>query len=235
MTREAEDADGECALLREQAIEVERVPCIACVARHWPVWSSPTAMSVTFLTSRRAARGYLAQGERGGLVAAMAPATTAELAAGGVKAGFEGRGGAASMAEALVTAWIARGKPSWHVRYPTSDVALKSKEQSQAMTTLSRIGAVQRETVYDTQVPPGLGEALRAPVSQPWSACFHSPSAVAAFLAEVPDTAQPPTHVVCFGRSTQAEWNQKRRERWPQALLSASIVETIVSLEESSP
>lgn len=188
-----------------------------------------------FLTSRRAARQYLAQAERDGLVAAMAPATSSELAANGVRADLEGRGGAASLAEVLMTAWVARGKPRWDVRYPTSDVGLAAKEQGQAMATLSRIGHVQRETVYDTLVPAGLGEALRVPLSEPWSACFHSPSAVAAFLAQAPVTALSPAHVVCFGRSTQAEWNQKRRERWPEALLSSSIVETIVSLEEPSP
>ena len=235
MTREEEDSAKESAELRRRNIPVQLVPCIECVDRPWPRWQNAAGTPLTFLTSKRAARRYLAQGERLGLVAAVAPSTSEHLEANGVSADIVARGGSVPLAEAVLATWEARGKPAWHVRYPTSDVALETKEQTLALAILGRLGPVQREVVYATQAPEGLRGALAEPLSAPWSVSFYSPSAVLAFLAEAPPSAREPTHVVCFGRSTQTTWNQKRREGWPSALLSSSVVETIVALEESPP
>lgn len=230
LTREEEDAANDCAELRSRGLEAEIVPCIECVDRPWPLWRPARGVPVVFLTSRRAARRYLAQPERLELVAAMAPVTSAYLGEREVVAAIVAKGGAVPLAEAVVSAWEAQGHPQWHVRYPTSDVALQTKEQALAMQALGLVGPVQREVVYETRTPAGLGQRLADALLVPYGVSFHSSSAVAAFLAEAPARARIPTRVVCFGRSTLAEWNQRRKERWPTAELSTSIVDTIISL-----
>lgn len=233
LTREEESALRDCAEVRARGVEAQVLPCIEFVDRAWPRWSPAPGTPVVFLTSRRAAQRYLEHLDAGELVAAVVPATKAVLDERGVPVEVGARGGAVPLAEALVAAWEAQGCPAWHVRYPTSDVALTAKEQALAMTVLARVGPVQREVVYETRTPAALASSLRARQGEAWSGCFHSPSAVRAFLSEAPSAMTRPTHVVCFGRSTQAEWNQHRRTSWPEAVLSSSIVETIVSLEES--
>jgi uroporphyrinogen-III synthase len=235
LTREKDDAANDCAELLRLGVQVESVPCVELVSQPWPRWRKESGTRITFLTSRRAARCYLEQPERIGLVAAVAPATSASLEASRIAVEMSARGGAVALAEAVLARWEERGRPPWHIVYPTSDVALEAKEQTLALSILSRVGPVQREAVYANRVPAGLAAALETSLAGRWSACFHSPSAVRALLAEAPPGATVPAHVVCFGRSTLDAWNQGRRASWPPAVLSSSIVETITRLEEPPP
>jgi hypothetical protein len=97
---------------------------------------------------------------------------------------------------------------------------------------LGHVGPVQRVAVYRTRVPPGLAATLHHLVRAPWSATFSSPSAVGAFMASAPADAVPPVHVLCLGRSTHLAWEARRRPGWSEALVTSSLLDTVVSLEE---
>jgi uroporphyrinogen-III synthase len=233
LTRELSDAKREQALLRTRGVDASVVPCIAFVERPWPRWRGEPGRSVTLLTSRRAAGRYVAQQEsRTSMVAALAPSTTALLSEHGVQVDVAARGGVIVLAEAIAQAWRALGRPRWHFRYPTSDAGLEREEQAQAVAVLSELGPVERQVVYETRAADGLPESLSEVLLAQWAACFSSPSAVDAFLGAVPSGAAPPAHAVCFGRSTAQRWNARRPPAWREAVLTPSVVDTVVSLEE---
>jgi uroporphyrinogen-III synthase len=232
ITRDAEEARADCAALEERGIAARTAPCVEFESLAWPRWEPGPGTPMTVLSSKQAAQRYLQQPDRSGLVAAMAPVTANLLAAQGVSCAVVSQGGAVALADKVRAAWTLLGQPTWHLRWPTSDAGLATHEQAEAMRVLSHVGPVQRVAVYRTRVPPGLAGALHQLVREPWSATFSSPSAVAAFMASAPADAPPPHHVLCLGRSTHLAWEARRRSGWSEALVTSSLLDTVVSLEE---
>lgn len=231
VTRAAEDAEAELGALREAGLRALGVPCVAFESLPWPRWRATAGEPLYVLTSRRAARAWLAAGEGGALLAATAPQTAALLDDAAAPVLVRALGGALGLAVALRDAWRAAGEPRWALRYPTSDAGEASPEQARALDVLAAVGPVERRVVYRTKAPRGLGRALGAALREPWSVTFHSPSAVAAFLAHRPAAAPPPAHVVCVGASTARAWQARRARGWPTAVESSHAVHTVLSLE----
>jgi uroporphyrinogen-III synthase len=233
ITREAEDARADCAALAERGVEAWPVPCVEFQALPWPRWTPGPGTPLTVLSSKQAAQRYLEQPDRQGLKAGMAPVTADLLARHGVSCTVVARGGAVALAEAVRAAWTLGGQPSWHVRWPTSDLGALTAEQGEALEVLKRVGPVQRAAVYRTRAPVGLADELHGLLKGPWSATFSSPSAVQAFVEAAPRDARAPLHVICLGRSTLRAWEAGRRPGWVEALLTSSLLDTVVSLEEA--
>ncbi|MEW5738698.1 MAG: uroporphyrinogen-III synthase [Myxococcota bacterium] len=238
LTREAEDAAAEAELLSKAGVKWASVPCIEFVARPWPEWPAREGTPVLFITSRRAATAIppgdaWRSKDAPGMIAATAPATRAWLEAHGHPVDFWARGGAEELARTLVAAWQAQGRPSWHVRYPTSDAGFSAAEQENAVALLKTVGPVDRAVVYETKSAEGLEDRLEPFLRLPYSLTFSSPSAVKAFLAACPKGSRPADRVVCFGASTVRAWNVGRPEGWPEGeVAESSVVETIVSNKE---
>lgn len=234
LTRDASDLLDDLDKLTRRGVDASAVPCIECTDLPWPAWTASDATPVYFLTSRRAARRFLESGDAasGALIAAVAPTTAATLEAGGVRVDVRATGGAKGLADALLLAWESRNRPSWAIRYPTSDAGAGTSEQAAALDDLQRIGAVERKQAYVTGVPAGLAASLAEHARGTWAVSFLSPSAVSAFLANVPREAPAPRAVLCFGNSTANEWNDARPPAWPRSLLCTSNIETILELEE---
>jgi uroporphyrinogen-III synthase len=233
ITREADDARADCGALAERGVEAQPLPCVEFEGLEWPRWVQRPGTPLTVLSSKQAAQRYLAQPDRAGLVAAMAPVTAGLLATHGTSCTVVATGGAVALAQAVWATWTLLGQPAWHLRWPTSDVGLGTREQGEALALLSRVGPVERAAVYRTRPPEGLAEALHRSLRRPWSATFSSPSAVEAFVAGAPEDAVAPGNVICLGRSTARAWEAQRRPGWCDALLTTSLLDTVVSLEES--
>lgn len=232
ITREALEAEADCALLARRGVTARPAPCIEFAPLPWPRWRAEAGVPLTVLSSKHAAVCYLAQPDRAGLVAAMAPTTANLLASQGVSCAVVAQGGAVALAQAVRAAWTLGGQPRWHVRWPTSDAGPATLEQGEALQLLAQVGPVQREPAYRTTVPAGLEASLAPLVRQPWCATFSSPSAVEAFLSHLPADARAPARVLCLGRSTLRAWEAHRRPGWPEAWLTTSLLDTVVSLEE---
>lgn len=237
MTREADDTASDAAALSRAGVPWASVPCIECVLKPWPAWPVRPGTPVLFFSSRRAARAYPpeAAGD-GSLVTAVAPSTSAWLTEHGHAVELTAVGGAVALAKVVVAAWEARGRPAWHVRYPTSDAGQLSAEQAQAVALLERVGPVDRAVVYETGGPAGLEERLAPWLQSAYRLSFSSPSAVKAFLAACPRGAQTPAAVVCYGASTVRAWDVGRPEGWPPAEpAETSVVDSILSHKERNP
>jgi len=232
ITREAVEAEADCALLAQRGVPARPAPCVAFEPLPWPAWTPGPGVPLTVLSSKHAAVCYLQQPDRSGLVAAMAPTTANLLASQGVSSAVVAQGGAVALAQAVLAAWTLGGQPRWHLRWPTSDVGAGTLEQGEALALLRRVGPVQREAAYRTTVPSGLAGTLRPLLRADWSATFSSPSAVEAFLANLPTDVRAPTRVLCLGRSTLRAWEAHRHAGWTEAWLTTSLLDTVVSLEE---
>lgn len=238
LTREAEDAVADAEFLSRAQVKWASVPCIECVLRPWPAWPPREGTPVHFFTSRRAAAGFplgstWRKDKSAGLIAAVAPSTAAWLETHGHTIDVQAPGGAEGLARAVVGEWQARGRPSWHLRYPTSDAGLHSPEQEAAVALLKTVGPVDRAVVYETRTPEALDERLEPYLRAPYSVTFSSPSAVKAFLAACPKGVRAPDRVVCFGASTSRAWDVGCPSGWPAAEpASHSVVETILSHKE---
>jgi uroporphyrinogen-III synthase len=232
ITRESAAAQRECTSLKARGVDALAVPCLTFVPRPWPTWDAQAGEAVLVLTSQRAAQAAIESGQPWRFIAATAPATAAFLTSHHLGVDIAAEGGVIGLAQAVAKVWSARGKPQWHFCYPTSDAGLDRDEQLRAVELLATIGPVERAVVYETHPVAGLTGALAPLLGGAWAACFSSPSAVEAFLDARPPQAQAPAHVVCFGRSTATSWNARHPPGWSDALLTHSIVETVVSLEE---
>jgi uroporphyrinogen-III synthase len=238
LTREVEDIAADAEVLSRAGVQWASVPCIEFVARPWPEWPAREGTPVLFITSRRAAAAMppkdMGRGTNGpGLLAATAPATRTWLEAHGHPVDFWAHGGAVGLARTVVAAWHAQGRPSWHVRYPTSDAGLRAAEQVQAVALLETLGAVDRAVVYETRAAPRLEERLARFLRGPYSLTFSSPSAVKAFLKACPRGARAADRVVCFGASTARAWDVGRPLGWPVGeVAESSLVEAITSHKE---
>jgi uroporphyrinogen-III synthase len=241
LTRAAEDAVQDAEVLSRAQVRWALVPCIECVPKPWPSWPERDGTPVHFFTSRRAAAGMPVgsgwrTGRSTGLIAATAPSTAAWLTAHGHPVDIEGPGGAFGLARAVVREWQARGRPSWHVRYPTSDAGLDAPEQEAAVALLETVGPVDRAVVYETRPAESLADRLAPYLLAPYSVTFSSPTAVKAFLAACPRGVRRPDHVICFGGSTVRAWDVGRPADWPAAVPAVrSVVETILSHQEGHP
>lgn len=241
LTREAEDAVADAELLSRAGLSWASVPCIECVSRPWPSWPQREGTPVHFFTSRRAAAGLPVgsewrKGRSTGLIAAVAPSTAAWLVSRGHAVDIEGAGGAEGLARKVLLEWQARGQPSWHFRYPTSDTGLHAPEQEAAVALLKTVGPVDRAVVYETRPPGALVDSLEPYFLAPYGVTFSSPSAVKAFLAACPRGVRAPDHVICFGSSTIRAWDVGRPADWPAAEPAIhSVVDTILSHKEKHP
>lgn len=232
LTREIAAADREARQLAERGVDVLVVPCITFEEHPWPTWKEQPGSTVVLITSKRAAQAWLESGDRADVVAAMAPSTSEFLLQHGARVDVTARGGVIALAESIGQTWRKLGRPAWHFRYPTSDAGLERNEQTDAISVLATMGPVERHVVYQTRAVAGLAPRLEATMPHDeWGICFASPSAVDAFLDACPKRAGP-SHVVCFGRSTAEQWDERHPPEWRDALLTASVVDTVVSLEE---
>lgn len=232
ITREVDDADADVKRLREAGVLASAVPCIEFLQLAWPTWPEHRGTTVYFLTSRRAATALPTN--ENALIAAMAPATANFLRERGRKVDIEARGGAEALACAVFSQWERQMKPTWNVRYPTSDLGEKTPEHTQAIEVLRPIGNVERSITYQTRSidPVRLRAALLDIARGPWNLTFASPSAVMSFLPVSLGGIAPPQRVVCSGASTFRAWVNARPQGWPHGEQTLnSIVDTLLSLE----
>lgn len=222
ITREADDARSEREAWSARGVEALCVPCLETRLLPWP-WSSPLPerSPLWFFTSRRSVESWCAAG-RPALqdVAALSPATAEALKRAGVTPALTAEGGAASLAEQVLSWWTSRGSPPTQVCYPTSSAGLHSAEQAEAVRLLSKLGEVDRRLVYDVSAPAGLRDSLEQAARGDWALSFASPSAVQHFFAAGAAFTRPPLLVACLGASTGRAWNRARPQGWPDAVSS---------------
>jgi uroporphyrinogen-III synthase len=215
ITREIEDA-GACA-----PNEIF-VPCLETRLLSWP-WS-PGSSALTIFTSRRAVAAWSAAGRPElGVVSALVPVTSKALERDRVTPHITSEGGVVGLARAIEQWWREEGKPSLHIRYPTSDAGLSSDEQKEALGILTALGSVDRRVVYVVTAPPQLRQSLERAAKGDWSISFASPSAIQHFFAARPLIETAPSLVACRGASTERAWNELRPESWPIAVNESEI------------
>ena len=217
ITREPSDAHAQRVFLEARGLQAIEVPCIESRLRRWP-WHGSAPL--TFFTSRRAVEAWR-EGGRPPLhaVASLARNTAAALEAAGVVPQIVSDGGAVELAEAVFAAG-----PFVHTHYPTSNAALSSAEQLEAITILRRMGQVDRQVVYEVHAPPALAARLDEATTGRWAGVFSSPSAVKNLLAAAAPSRRP-ERAICIGRSTAHAWDQSKFDGWPAALHARTLEE----------
>ncbi len=211
ITREADDARAEREARGAASIVV---PCVETKLLPWP-YKPGSGSTLTFFTSRRSVASWVAAGKPPlDDVAALKPATSTMLEAEGLTPAITSEGGVVSLAE-KVLAWAAGPLT---IRYPTSDLGLKSPEQARALELLQKAGTVDRRAVYEITAPSNLREALERSARGEWAISFASPSAVQHFFGSGAVLEQAPVRVACLGAATERAWNSARPAGWPQAV-----------------
>jgi uroporphyrinogen-III synthase len=219
ITKSQPHADSVVIQLRRQNFDALAIPCIEHQWQDWPELRrmGSAGPAVLFVTSRAAAaRVDVPAVDKGVVVAAIAPATSATLEARGIRVGLSAHGGARELAQAVhASAAITSGA---EVFYPTSDAALRQPEHQSAVATLSQRLRVQAKAVYSTVAPPQLDQELavlrQAPL--PHGYCFWSPSAIENFAA-AQGFELPPGPVVLVGGSTERCWRERAPPTWRRA------------------
>ena len=219
VTKSQPHADSVVIQLRRQGFDALAVCCIEHRWHDWPELKQIGASgpALLFVTSRAAAARV--EVPAGTLVAAIAPTTSATLAARRIRVGLSAQGGVRELAEAVVkSALIPDGA---QVFYPTSDVALRQPEHLAAVATLAGRLKVNTKAVYSTVAPDNLAQelaALRAPgvTRLPLGYAFWSPSAIGNFAAAA-GFDLPPGPVVLIGGSTLRCWQETAPPAWRRA------------------
>ncbi len=223
ITREREDAEAECATLRERGVTARVLPCVTSRLLPWP-WPNAGDDTLTLFTSRRAVDAWRVGGQPPlGRVASTSPHTAELLRQLAVSVELQAEDGALGLARAIINA-----RTPAHVRYPTSNLGLESAEQTAAVALLSAF-PLERRVVYEVREPDELHESARDLLSGDYALTFASPSAVRHFLRAA-NTRPSPRHVVCFGTSTAQTWNRARPETWPTARLTRDLHATITEV-----
>jgi len=220
ITKTQPHADSLVIQLRRQGFRALAISCIEHEWRDWPELRriGATGAALLFVTSRAAAARI--DVPQGIMVAAIAPTTSATLAARGIHVGLSAPGGVRELAQAVHdSSAIPAGA---EVFYPTSDAALRQPEHLAAVATLSRRLRVHTHAVYSTVAPGNLAQelaALRATDSSnppPFGFCFWSPSGIENFAgAHGFDMAPGP--VVLIGGSTMRCWRETAPAAWRRA------------------
>ena len=166
ITKSQPHADSVVIQLRRQGFNALAICCIEHRWNDWPelrrIGAASTAL--LFVTSRAAAaRVEVAPGV---MVAAIAPTTSATLAARGIRVSLAAHGGVRELAQAVLDSpAIPDGT---EVFYPTSDIALRQPEHLAAVALLGKRLRVHTQAVYATVAPENLAQELAAlRVSQP--------------------------------------------------------------------
>lgn len=199
ITRAADEAASQCEALREAGMAAVALPCVERVLRPVHAWR-PDGYRVVLLTSAAAVHAVRSTlSGFPGVLAALAPHTSAVLRASGLSATIEASGGAVALAHAVaahVKQLAVRAPVFW---YPSSDAGQRAEEQTAAVALLEALGPVTRQVVYETRAPRGLAEAV-GQLPERFQLFFASPSAVEHFFAVRPRSA--PERVACWGHST---------------------------------
>ena len=215
ITREIEDEEA-------RAPNEILVPCLETKLLSWP-WT-PGSSALTLFTSRRAVAAWSAAGRPAlGVVSALFPVTSKALENERLTPHITSEGGAVGLARAIERWWHEQGKPTLHIRYPTSDAGVSSDEQKEALGILTSLGSVDRRVVYLVTAPPQLRQSLERAAKGDWSISFASPSAIQHFFAARPIIETAPSLVACRGASTERAWNELRPESWPPAVSESAV------------
>ena len=220
VTKSQPHADSLVIQLRRQGFAAL---AISCIEHRWSDWPElrrigAAGAALLFVTSRAAAaRVDVPQGI---FVAAIAPTTSATLAARGIRVGLEAHGGARELAQAVVDSPAIPANAE--VFYPTSDVALRQPEHLAAVSILTQRLRVHTQAVYSTVAPDNLAQELGALRTADTAArpsfgfCFWSPSAVENFAA-ARGFELDPGPVVLTGGSTERCWRDSAPPQWRHA------------------
>lgn len=218
ITKSQPHADSVVIQLRRQSLTALALPCIEHQWLDWPELRRIGAQrpGLLFVTSRASAARV--EVPPGTLVAAIAPTTSATLAARGIHVSLSARGGVRELAQHVVESSAVPANAE--IFYPTSDAALRQPEHLAAVTTLSTRFHVHTRAVYSTVAPANLAQelaALRAPdVALSLGYVFWSPSAIENFSA-ARGFQLPNGPVVLIGGSTDRCWREVAPPAWRRA------------------
>jgi len=218
ITKSQPHADSVVIQLRRQGFNALAICCIEHRWHEWPALEQIGAAgnALLFVTSRAAAARI--EIPRGTPVAAIAPTTSATLAARGIRVNYSAQGGVRDLAQSIVdNAAVPDGT---EIFYPTSDAALRQPEHLAAVAILGTRLKVHTKAVYSTVAPDNLGQELAAlrtsQAGQPPGFAFWSPSAIENFRA-ARGFELSPGPVVLIGGSTLRCWSELAPAPWRRA------------------
>ena len=218
ITKSQPHADSVVIQLRRQGFNALAICCIEHRWHEWPALEQIGAAgnALLFVTSRAAAARI--EIPRGTPVAAIAPTTSATLAARGIRVNYSAQGGVRDLAQSIVdNAAVPDGT---EIFYPTSDAALRQPEHLAAVAILGTRLKVHTKAVYSTVAPDNLGQELAAlrtsQADQPPGFAFWSPSAIENFRA-ARGFELSPGPVVLIGGSTLRCWSELAPAPWRRA------------------
>ena len=160
----------------------------------------------------------------------MAPETAARAASAGLPVTIRATGGAVRLAEAVVAAWEALGRPATAL-YPTSQAGHASAEQNAAVALLAPYLRVERAIVVELKRPEGLDARLRAvPAGARW--VVASPSAARALFACA--GLPPASRLLCYGASTFAACDPPPGWPAPTLGIGATVIDAILEVAAST-
>jgi uroporphyrinogen-III synthase len=225
VTRAEPQAAQMVAELRREQVAALALPCIERAWLPWPPAPEPEACRVLLVTS--VAVAHRMPDPDGAIVAALAPATVAELRRRGIPVAIVAPGGVRALVNAVID-WLRKNTAPTDrvtVQYPTSDLAASQAEHRAAIALLEQHpnASVRVFMAYRTHPPTMLAATIRDIGSRHMSCrlgwIFASPSAVQ-FFAENGGFALPrAAAVVAIGASTATAWSSCAPNNWPRPWL----------------